>query len=47
MRVFPLSNWTELNVWDYIEAENIPVVKLYFAKERPVVTRDGCLDYGR
>ena len=41
MRVFPLSNWTELDVWDYIAAENIPVVPLYFAKERPVVERDG------
>jgi sulfate adenylyltransferase subunit 2 len=43
MRVFPLSNWTELDVWDYIRAENIEVVPLYFAKERPVVTRDGSL----
>jgi sulfate adenylyltransferase subunit 2 len=43
MRVFPLSNWTELNVWEYIEAENIPVVPLYFAAERPVVSRDGML----
>ena len=43
IRVFPLSNWTELDVWQYIEAENIPVVPLYFAKERPVVERDGCL----
>ena len=41
IRVFPLSNWTELDVWQYIEAENIPVVPLYFAKERPVVMRDG------
>jgi sulfate adenylyltransferase subunit 2 len=41
MRVFPLSNWTELDVWDYIEAERIPVVPLYFAKTRPVVDRDG------
>lgn len=41
MRVFPLSNWTELDVWDYIRAENIPVVPLYFAKPRPVVERDG------
>ncbi len=41
MRVFPLSNWTELDVWRYIEAESIPVVPLYFAKERPVVARDG------
>ncbi|MEP7029802.1 MAG: sulfate adenylyltransferase subunit CysD [Pseudolabrys sp.] len=43
MRVFPLSNWTELDVWDYIKAENIPLVPLYFAKERPVVERDGTL----
>ncbi len=43
MRVFPLSNWTELDVWDYVAAENIPVVPLYFAKERPVVERDGTL----
>ena len=43
MRVFPLSNWTELDVWDYIAAEEIPVVPLYFAKERPVVDRDGAL----
>jgi sulfate adenylyltransferase subunit 2 len=43
MRVFPLSNWTELDVWDYIAAEDIPVVPLYFAKERPVVERDGAL----
>jgi sulfate adenylyltransferase subunit 2 len=37
MRVFPLSNWTELNVWEYIRAERIPVVPLYFSKARPVV----------
>ena len=43
MRVFPLSNWTELDVWQYILAEDIPVVPLYFAKQRPVVERDGCL----
>ena len=43
MRVFPLSNWTELDVWEYVAAENIPVVPLYFAKERPVVDRDGSL----
>jgi sulfate adenylyltransferase subunit 2 len=43
MRVFPLSNWTELDVWDYIEAEGIDVVPLYFAKPRPVVKRDGVL----
>ena len=41
IRVFPLSNWTELDVWQYIEAENIAVVPLYFAKERPVVMREG------
>jgi sulfate adenylyltransferase subunit 2 len=40
-RVFPLSNWTELDVWAYIERENIPVVPLYFAAERPVLWRDG------
>jgi sulfate adenylyltransferase subunit 2 len=43
MRVFPLSNWTELDVWEYIRAEDIPVVPLYFAKPRPVVERDGAL----
>jgi len=43
MRVFPLSNWTELDVWLYIHRENIPIVPLYFAKERPVVVRDGAL----
>lgn len=43
MRVFPLSNWTELDVWEYIRAENIAVVPLYFAKERPIVERDGAL----
>ncbi|CAI8816673.1 sulfate adenylyltransferase subunit CysD [Methylocaldum szegediense] len=41
IRVFPLSNWTELDVWQYIHLENIPIVPLYFAKERPVVQRDG------
>ena len=41
IRVFPLSNWTELDVWRYIAIENIPVVPLYFAKERPVVQRSG------
>jgi sulfate adenylyltransferase subunit 2 len=41
MRVFPLSNWTELDVWQYIVAENIELVPLYFAKERPVVKRGG------
>jgi sulfate adenylyltransferase subunit 2 len=43
MRVFPLSNWTELDVWEYIRAENIPVVPLYFAEKRPVVERSGTL----
>ncbi len=43
IRVFPLSNWTELDVWQYIYRENIPVVPLYFAKQRPVVDRDGAL----
>jgi sulfate adenylyltransferase subunit 2 len=43
IRVFPLSNWTELDVWQYIHLENIPIVPLYFAKERPVVVRDGAL----
>lgn len=41
VRVFPLSNWTEMDVWHYIRREGIPVVPLYFAKERPVVWRDG------
>lgn len=43
MRVFPLSNWTELDVWRYIRAEGIPVVSLYFAKERKVLDRGGLL----
>ena len=43
MRVFPLSNWTELDIWQYIEMERIPVVPLYFAREREVVVRDGAL----
>jgi sulfate adenylyltransferase subunit 2 len=43
MRVFPLSNWTELDVWEYIRAERIPVVPLYFSEERPIVERDGAL----
>ncbi|MYH16169.1 MAG: sulfate adenylyltransferase subunit CysD [Gammaproteobacteria bacterium] len=43
MRVFPLSNWTELDVWHYIHQEGIPVVPLYFAAERPIVERDGQL----
>lgn len=42
-RVFPLSDWTELDVWHYIEAEDIPIVPLYFAKRRPVVDRAGAL----
>ncbi len=41
IRVFPLSNWTEKDIWQYIQRENIPIVSLYFAKERPVVTRNG------
>jgi len=41
IRVFPLSNWTELDIWQYILKENIPIVPLYFAAERPVVSRDG------
>ena len=43
IRVFPLSNWTELDVWQYIYLEQIPIVPLYFAKERPVVKRNGML----
>lgn len=43
IRVFPLSNWTELDIWQYIHLENIPIVPLYFAKERPVVEKDGML----
>ncbi|MEK6243944.1 MAG: sulfate adenylyltransferase subunit CysD [Pseudomonadota bacterium] len=43
IRVFPLSNWTEFDVWEYIRAENIPIVPLYFARQRPVVERDGAL----
>ncbi|MBS0472178.1 MAG: sulfate adenylyltransferase subunit CysD [Proteobacteria bacterium] len=43
IRVFPLSNWTELDIWQYIMAENIPIVPLYFAKKRPIVERDGTL----
>jgi sulfate adenylyltransferase subunit 2 len=41
IRVFPLSNWTELDIWQYIHRENIEIVPLYFAKERPIVWRDG------
>ena len=43
IRVFPLSNWTELDVWLYVHQEAIPVVPLYFAKERPIVWRDGMM----
>lgn len=43
VRAFPLSNWTELDIWQYILAEDIPIVPLYFAKPRPVVERDGQL----
>ena len=43
IRVFPLSNWTELDIWQYIYQENIPIVPLYFAAHRPVVERDGML----
>jgi sulfate adenylyltransferase subunit 2 len=43
IRVFPLSNWTELDIWHYIHRENIPIVPMYFAEERPMVVRDGQL----
>jgi sulfate adenylyltransferase subunit 2 len=43
IRVFPISNWTELDIWQYIHLENIPIVPLYFSAERPVVERDGAL----
>ncbi|MFP5487635.1 MAG: phosphoadenosine phosphosulfate reductase family protein, partial [Acidimicrobiia bacterium] len=43
LRVFPLSNWTELDVWQYVHLEQIPIVPLYFAAPRPVVDRDGVL----
>ena len=43
IRVFPLSNWTELDIWQYILRENIPIVPLYYARRRPVVERDGML----
>ncbi|MDD2584513.1 MAG: sulfate adenylyltransferase subunit CysD [Bacteroidales bacterium] len=43
IRVFPLSNWTELDIWQYIRLENIPIVPLYYAKERPIVEMDGNL----
>ena len=44
LRVFPLSNWTELDIWQYIQREDIPIVPLYFARTRPVVERDGALN---
>ena len=43
IRVFPISNWTELDIWQYIYLHDIPIVPLYFAKQRPVVERDGTL----
>jgi sulfate adenylyltransferase subunit 2 len=43
IRVFPLSNWTELDIWQYVEQEKVPIVPLYFAAPRPVVMRDGLL----
>jgi sulfate adenylyltransferase subunit 2 len=43
LRVFPLSNWTELDIWQYIYMESIPIVPLYFSKQRPIVVRDGAL----
>ena len=43
IRVFPISNWTELDIWQYIYREQIPIVPLYFAAERPVVKRNGML----
>jgi sulfate adenylyltransferase subunit 2 len=43
IRVFPLSNWTELDIWQYIHLEDVPIVPLYFAAERPVIRRDGML----
>jgi sulfate adenylyltransferase subunit 2 len=43
LRVFPLSNWTELDIWQYIHQQQIPIVPLYFARERPVLERDGAL----
>jgi sulfate adenylyltransferase subunit 2 len=43
IRVFPISNWTELDIWQYIRLENIPIVPLYYAKERPIVDIDGSL----
>ena len=43
IRVFPLSNWTELDIWQYIQLENVPIVPLYFAARRPTVERDGLI----
>ncbi len=43
IRVFPISNWTELDIWNYIRLENIPIVPLYFAKERPIIEYNGAL----
>jgi sulfate adenylyltransferase subunit 2 len=43
VRAFPLSNWTEVDIWRYIQAENIPIVPLYFAEKRPIVERDGMM----
>ena len=47
MRVFPLSNWTELDIWAYILREQIPIVPLYFAAERPIVHPQRAADHGR
>ena len=41
MRIFPLSNWNEIDIWEYIRQENIEIVPLYFAKKRPIVTKNG------
>ena len=46
IRVFPISNWTELDIWQYIHLESIPIVPLYFSAPRPTVVRDGLLDHG-
>jgi sulfate adenylyltransferase subunit 2 len=43
VRAFPLSNWTEVDIWRYIQAEDIPIVPLYFAEKRPIVERDGMM----
>ena len=43
IRVFPISNWTELDIWNYIRLENIPIVPLYYAKKRPIVEYNGAL----